>query len=254
MTRDTNILQELLEISPLVAQIGKQLPYSLPNGYFDTLDRVILARVAAGGNEENSLLNIAGKMPAGTVPEGYFDTLAGSILSKIKAAETDNTADELKNLSPFLANISKENVYHVPAGYFAELPSVVTAKASAKETANVVSIFSRKVWMRYAAAAVVFGIIAFGINFLFTTPAQVDAFVKKGLTDYKTEQQLNDALAQINDDDIYNYLEASSGEKDTETIIEMVDEDQLPSETEYMNEGVLESLMNEIEPPENSNN
>jgi hypothetical protein len=255
MTRDTNILSELLEISPLVAQIGRQVPYSVPDGYFATLNQVVLARIAAGDNNENSFLSVADNMPMATIPEGYFDTLAGTIMQKIKAAEVSNVAEELKNLSPVLAGISKENVFEVPVGYFNELPQAIAAKTSgANEGGKVVSLFSKKVWLRYAAAAVVFGIIAWGINFLFTKPAPVDAFVKNGLTEYKTEQQLNIALEQMSDDDIYNYLAATGGEKDTETILELIHEDELPQEAEDINDDVLESLMNEIVPPANTSN
>ena len=42
-----------------------------------------------------------------SVPEGYFDGLAAFVLAKIKGQNT-SVADELKDISPFLANLSRE--------------------------------------------------------------------------------------------------------------------------------------------------
>ncbi len=127
MTRSTDIVKELEAISPVVAQMNAVVPYQVPEVYFETLSTVIMARIAAGGNEENSLLQVAGKSMPQDVPVGYFDTLAGSILTKIKTAGSDvNT--ELQELSPVLANISKANVYEVPAGYFDTVATAVTTQ------------------------------------------------------------------------------------------------------------------------------
>ncbi len=248
MTRNTDILNELMQISPLVAGISRQMPYALPGGYFETLDGVITARVAAGGNEENSFLTVAGKTIPQDVPAGYFNSLADSILEKLKTGNSQSVSDELKNLSPALAAISKENIYHAPAGYFENLSGLITGTVTGGAEAKIVSIFSRKVWMRLAAAAVVIGVIAFGINFFFSQPKQLDSFVEDGLKNYNTEKNLNDALAQVNTDDIYNYLQATTGEADTETITEMTaDATELPAENEDMNDELLQSLMKELE-------
>ena len=185
MTRSTDILKELEQISPAVAKISDETPYQVPVGYFDTLDTVIMARIAAGGIEENTLLDVAGKQMPQDVPQGYFDNLTDSILSKIKAQQNIQTVtEELSELSPLLAGLSKTNLYEVPAGYFENLSADITEKTT--ET-KVVSMFSRKVWIRYAAAAVVFGLIAFGIYF-FSNQSTVSG---PGFPTAKTEEQIN---------------------------------------------------------------
>ena len=127
-----------------------------------------------------------------SVPEGYFDTLASSVLAKIRGAERPSSAvEEISQLSPLLAGIprtmpydvpsdyfeeglkelpvlirddedsvilsliDKTMPYAVPLGYFASFPDKVLDKIS-RPKANVVS-FNR--WMRVAAAAVVTGLI-----------------------------------------------------------------------------------------------
>lgn len=248
MTRSTDILKELEQISPAVAQISDETPYHVPVGYFDTLDTVIMARIASGGIEENSLLNVAGKQMPQDVPQGYFDTLSESILSKIKAQQTVQTAtEELSELSPLLAGLSKANLYEVPAGYFENLSAGITEKTT--ET-KVVAIFSRKVWMRYAAAAVVFGLIAFGIN-LFPSQSTIS---NSGIPTAKTEEQINKELAKISDEEIINYLKMTSDSKDVAAITSIVDHSQLPTEADYMDDAFMESFMKELEQSESKTN
>jgi hypothetical protein len=54
-----------------------------------------------------------------SVPEGYFDTLAGNILARIKV-DSMSAQDEIKNLSPLLASLDKKMPFEVPQGYFEE--------------------------------------------------------------------------------------------------------------------------------------
>lgn len=248
MTRNTDILKELEQISQAVAQVSAETPYRVPVGYFDSLDTVIMARIAAGGNEENSLLQVAGKQMPQDVPQGYFDTLSDTILSKIKEQQNIQTAsEELSELSPLLAGLSKANLYEVPVGYFETLPAGVTKKTT--ET-KVVSMFSKKVWVRYAAAAVVFGLIAFGINF-FSSQSTVSG---PGIPTAKTEEQINTELAKISDEEIINYLKMTSDGKDVAAIASVVDQSQLPTEADYMDDAFMESFMKELEQTENKTN
>jgi len=145
-------------------------------------------------NDLNSGLNAGSEQNPYSVPEGYFDGLASSVLAKIKNQVPVSAAEEIAQLSPLLAGISKtlpfsipgdyflENIdglkaftseneeslvlsfvskempYQVPVGYFANVPDQVFEKVSPRE-AKVVHLGPRK-WMRYAAAAMVTGVLA----------------------------------------------------------------------------------------------
>ena len=138
--------------------------------------------------------------PVYSVPEGYFDGLAASVLARIKGG--DSSQNELSQLSPFLAGISRkmpyavpegyfestienlsaltsdedslvlsfisrENVYEVPLGYFANFPEQIMEKLSRRE-ARVVPIMKRK-WVRMAVAAMVTGVLILsGITYFNT--------------------------------------------------------------------------------------
>ena len=115
--------------------------------------------------ELNELQSGLAKIPATnvySVPQGYFDKLLPQVMARIKAMETTDAAEELAHLSPMLSTLKKDMPFSVPQGYFENLsiPSRIEAPA-----AKVVSFTQRK-WYRYAAAAVVTGLVVLA-GFLF---------------------------------------------------------------------------------------
>lgn len=247
MTRSKEILNELTGLSTLLSQSGTEMPYTVPDGYFETLDTVIMARIAAGGNEEHSLLQTVGKQMPQDIPSGYFDTLAGSILSKIKEADQQSVEQELMQLAPSLVGLNKVNVYQVPQGYFDTLAENITVKPN---EAKVVSIFSRKTWVRFSVAAAFIVFVGFGLKF-FTGKSSSNT---AGLPITKTEEQIKTELAQISDEEIINYLKMNSDTKDAEMIASFVDQSKLPETVDYMNDAFLDSFMKELEKTEQKTN
>lgn len=179
-------------------------------------------------NELNSGLNPNSDSTPYSVPEGYFESLATSVLAKVKGEVLVSALEEIVQLSPLLSGISrklpfaipenyfqsnienlgaftseneeslvlsfveKEMPYEAPTGYFANLPEQILERVS-DSGAKVVPIVRRK-WMRLAVAAVVTGIMAIsgivyfnrGGNGTTNDPAVA---VKKAST-----QELNDFL------------------------------------------------------------
>lgn len=244
MTNRADILKELASISPVLAQISPENPYQAPVGYFDDLCNQINGRIAAGGIEELSLVELAGKQMPNDVPEGYFDQLSNQILTKIKSEQVADTTAELFTLSPVLAKLDRSNLYEVPAGYFEQLPHQLSEQI---KPAKVVSMFSKSSWIRYAAAAVVFGLIAFGIQFIMQETSSTSPVAK-------TDEQISKELAQISDEEIINYLKQTADSKDVEAIAAVVDQSQLPSEIDYMDDAFMESFMKELEQTDNKSN
>lgn len=246
MNRSTEILNELQTISQAVANLGTEMPYTVPAGYFDTLSDVVMARVIAGTGEDSAVTSVAGKATPFDVPEGYFENLSTSILSKIKAQQELSVADELKELSPVLASISKQNVYTVPEGYFELIEEEVAAKTIHSNKAKVISITSvKRKWFSYAAAAAVLVMLAFGLNMIINPSAKLDSYVKEGLK-YKTEEQIAEGLQTINENDLVAYLQMTAESKDAETIATIVDETTLQQEETVVEDPLLESYMNQL--------
>ncbi len=260
-----NILSELREISPLVASISKQVPYTAPPSYFDGLAMQVMLRI---GLEEKTgadpLLTIS-KENIYKAPEGYFDELAANILNRIKATETENVQEELELLSPLLGKLEKKNPFTPPAGYFDDLSKTITEGVQAIEFVNeelenlsplmnslkeknvysvpqgyfdnfatetlskiqhppakVISIgFGRKI-LRYAAAAVVVGVMTLGAYKIInpTTEVPFAAVTDKDLESFLDNNTINladtsavTAVADINDDDTKDLLADVSDEE-----------------------------------------
>ena len=211
MTQKDNILQELTELKSILANLPAQNVYSVPAGYFDGLAVQVLNRIkameATTASEEighlSPLLSSISKQMPYTLPAGYFE---GLDLEHITKENDDLSAkEELETLSPLLAGLKKEMPYQVPQGYFDNLASAIPADEDQSAT-KVVSLGSRK-WFRYAAAAVMVGVIA-TISILIINRDKVTAdedsyaWVKKNVKKVSTEKleefiQLADAEKSV---------------------------------------------------------
>lgn len=75
----TTAREELMHLSPLLAGLSKEMPYSIPQGYFEQLTVPVNAQTAA---EElatiSPLLSGLKKENLYSVPEGYFESLSSA--------------------------------------------------------------------------------------------------------------------------------------------------------------------------------
>ena len=160
------VAEELGYLSPLLNNISKQMPYIIPSGYFESLEKNNYQIAKEETENSFSLLSGIKKEMPYSVPQGYFDGLAEKAMQSIRESSDYQTAkEELETLSPLLSGLKKEMPYSVPQGYFEQLASSIS-KEESKPVAKVVSMTSRK-WFRYAAAAMVIGLIAM-TGFLLT--------------------------------------------------------------------------------------
>jgi hypothetical protein len=160
-TRNT-ILEELKALDSGLANFPNSLPYSVPEGYFNSLAENILRRVKAQDllasdeiAELSPLLSgLSRKMPF-EVPQDYFQNSMDDLA--IIGSEDEESA--------VLSLIEKEMPYKVPYGYFESLPESILNRVVPRK-GKVVSMAKRG-WMRVAAAAMVAGIITISGIFYF---------------------------------------------------------------------------------------
>jgi hypothetical protein len=197
----TEIRNELKEIAASLANIGNENCYRVPDSYFEDFADEVLSKIHLPFTQ----LPLTAPTPA------YFEGLAGTILNKIKGSgtivEADNEAvRELAALSPLMASIRKANVYTVPANYFANFRVAIPAT---DKKAKVITMHRSPLhWVRYAAAAIVVGIIAVGGILLFRNNDTT------GDNDTSIVESLRKPLATISEDAIVNYLQQSPAELD----------------------------------------
>lgn len=234
MEKSTEILNELRSISPILAEMEKVNVFSVPEGYFIDLDKKIATTVFLQQDEKNIFQK---------VPEGYFDSLSSKIVSRIKEEEESGDS-EIESISPALHYLKEEKVFTVPEGYFDNLSDRILNKIKG-ENAKVVSFNSAKKWWKYAAAAVIAGIITITSMQLFksqnsnygkniaATSANVPAYVQLA-SQYKTTKQIDQGIASLTDDEIAKYLEKNTTILDDETLTKNTDTKELPTLDDYL--------------------
>jgi hypothetical protein len=193
------IRNELEEIAPVVAAVGNDNCYRVPENYFEFVANEIMSKIQLPSTQT----------PFTAPTPVYFEGLADSILKKIKSngtiVEADNeVASELAALSPLVAGIEKVNTYSVPDDYFANFKVAIPAAA---QPAKVIPMHQPVRWMRYAAAAVVVGVIAISSVFLFNAD-RTDTAGQISRIDY------NRPLSSISDEAIANYIKESPAQLD----------------------------------------
>lgn len=138
------------------------------------------------------------------VPAGYFEELPGLILLRIRTMGINTPDEELKAISPLLAGLKKEMPYRVPQEYFENL-----VPQQKKEETPVRSMLFPKRVLRYAAAAIVAGLIALTVWFATDQPgvkennmlAQNDSVTTKdisNISDSEMEDFLDGNISTIN--------------------------------------------------------
>jgi hypothetical protein len=210
ITETNSFSEEMKDISSLLSTIEKRDFYRTPDGYFENfaekLIRLIKAKEADSASEElgnlSPLLNQLSRKSPFSIPDGYFSELSNNAISGAKAVEFVN--DELENLSPLMNELKNIHVYKAPEGYFENLSQIVFSKIKDPHQAKVISFNKRKSWLRYAAAAVVIGVIATSTLFVFNHKFNPKSFAYAKIDD----NQLTDSLHIANDEDILSYMQS----------------------------------------------
>lgn len=86
MKAHTDIQKELESMGSHLAGMSREMPYSVPEGYFDNLGENIAAAIKEN-TKEGLNLNASKAMPYGEVPTGYFDQLPARMLEVAKSAQ-----------------------------------------------------------------------------------------------------------------------------------------------------------------------
>ncbi len=255
MNISEEILNELRSISPVLAEMEKINVFQVPESYFTNLDARIGAYVML---HDTSVTDNISKRNLQKIPEGYFDTLSDSILSKIKIAYPESAAEELQKLSPTLFSLKTVNVFSVPNGYFESFENEISEKINKKEPAKVISINKRSSWLKYAAAAVVTGAIAFSSLEIFKSthnenndlgnPSSVAVSETiKNSFQYKNTDDVNAGIAKLSDADIVRYLEKNGNVMDNATLLNDIDVSEMPDQTDYLQDAnTLNTYLNKI--------
>jgi hypothetical protein len=200
-----DIIQELSDLgSNLPGNISTNI-YSVPPGYFESFGEQILDLIKA--DERLTWLSSFPKEMPFNVPAGYFNELDEKIMEIIRRHPDYQTSrEELESVSPLLNSISKRPVYSVPKRYFENFKPGVEEKKDPK----VVSITGRK-WLRYAAAAIIVGVILMAGLIAFNNNSNKDSGGKTLAKFEKEVKKINDVKST---DTLIDFMDAGLNEKE----------------------------------------
>ena len=232
MHSNDTIQNELKELNSILAGISNENVYTVPMGYFEVLSYDILLGI------KEQITAVADKS---TVPAGYFDGLADTILGKIRTGIDDETG--------LLAGLKGINVYRVPQGYFDDLAISIVNKL--QQPAKVVVMERRSSFFRYAAAAVITGMMGLSVISVF------DKNEKNGSIQSGTEMAFNfdEALSTVTDADIVSYLQKDGQDVNAALVASVTDDKNLPDQVDYLTDDkTLDNLLDELKASEPTNN
>ncbi len=238
MKRVNIISDELKNLAPaLIPAQGIQV-FTVPDGYFEEFALTFYPD------------NILNSVPAMSAPEGYFDGFAASVMLKIKAGETSlPVGSEHDELPRVLKSISREMPYEIPPGFMGSFSGKMLKKVRPPKVVSLSSV--KKSMFRYAAAAVVTGLLGLGIfNGMNGKVADVESTRNAILADAKlilSTNSFEQTLESISSDDIVSYLETTGQDVEAAVVATAASQSDLPEPVEYLlDDGTLEKFLNDL--------
>ena len=179
--------------------------FSVPGGYFEGFADKLMSRIHASEQAISPMGELAilsplldsidRKMPY-SLPAGYFAGLAEQVMEVSRATEPLALVDADQSLLNL--GLENKNPFQVPDGYFDGLAATVLNGVAEPVSAKVISIPRKLSWLKYAAAAVVIGVIGTASLLFFNKQVHL-----------KHTDPLQ-SLAQVGEQEMMNYLENQS--------------------------------------------
>lgn len=245
MNRNSEILKELEAIAPALIPLQTRQVFFAPVGYFESFS----AEVAEVLKYEHSdVLPLPSTVMS--IPEGFFDGFANSVMQKIKMSEV-SSAEEIKELSHALAATGNDNVFTVPSTYFRNFPDMVLSQV--QKPAKVVSMKPRSSFARYAAAAVITGILGISTFSLFNSRDEAVSLntTAIAMADAKQIIQTNSfdrVMETVSDEEIVGFLRSEGQDVEAALVASSIDSKELPAAEEYiLNENTLDNYLKSLD-------
>jgi hypothetical protein len=212
METRNDILDELRSWQSPLADMPRTIPFAVPEGYFEGLDKQVMANISA---DIGSPIPVPKNMPY-DVPQGYFENLPAQMLA---------LAGEEPQLS-----LPKTMPFEVPQGYFESLPQHILEEArKTGKTTKVIPIpLGKKIGrsIRWAAAAVLLLTISIG-SYRMLNPAitlnpeqklaqlpenEISEYIVQNIDEFDMDLLENNiasanSIQSLSDEDIIDYLD-----------------------------------------------
>ncbi|MFZ4770485.1 MAG: hypothetical protein ACOYLO_09925, partial [Ferruginibacter sp.] len=154
-----------------------------------------------------SILAAIGNNNIYSIPQGYFDHLSDNINAKI-LNQSANTFSETHNISELVASIGNRNIYSVPQDYFETLKVALNNTKTAK-VVSIKSRFATFKYAVAAVVTGIIGLsVFFVLNNTPVKPSAETAAVMIEANEIIKTNSFDKELASISDDAIVAFLES----------------------------------------------
>ncbi len=242
MQLNKEILIELKAISPLLAEMEKINVFTVPGGYFSAFASDLADKLEFS-EDSGKIAKVASPF---TAPTGYFESLPHNIMAAINGAHT-SYEDEIKDISPVIAGLNRENLFTIPAEYFENLPGKIQSKLP--KEAKLVTM-RRPSFIRYAVAAVITGLMGLSLFTIFDNKAnisiqpQYSAQVMQQASQIVQSNSFDKELDALSGKDIEQYLKQSGQNVEAALVASVTDDANLPSQDDYLyDENTLDEFL-----------
>jgi hypothetical protein len=235
------------ELPKIFERLSKTVPFEVPTGYFESVADQVLSAIKLG--EEDILPPLLKDAKTATpfdIPQGYFNTLSDHIISRIKNGE--------ENVLPqIFTGLSNKAPFEVPLGYFDNLSNQILAKIKNTSEAKVVKMSVRFRVLKYAAAAIITGVLALGIykftgntvNQAGAGTAALDPSILKGKA--MSDKVFTESMDNLSEEAIVKYLEKNGSDADVSALTSNMENITLPQQEDYLlDENTLDDFLNDI--------
>lgn len=173
----------------------QQLVFQVPNDYFDNLSQQVLDEIKDTTRATAFLQTLPSTMPF-AVPETYFGSLSDQVNQRIHQSDEDLVSlDELKDIPRTLP-------FAVPDTYFEKIniPSLQKEKKQSTTLPLQPNFYKVGKWNNWVAAASILLIFTIGGTWMFRD-------MQKTSQHLDTKQQVAQLLNSVSDEDIEQYIE-----------------------------------------------
>jgi hypothetical protein len=223
MNQENKILEELHEISPMVANLPRTNPYVVDADFFGTVPITLY-----GITEE--------KNPY-VVSADYFQHFAASIYKKCKETEENNSTPSLDH--------AKQNPFHLPENYFEQFE--VRLQNQLKENNRKGLLARIGPWRYWSAAACIIGILGFSVFVFLNDRSQKEDWktswfeAKKIINEGNLESEFN----AINAEEMAAYLTEQGHDVDAAVTARIAEESNQDDGLFYIeSENEIEAFLN----------
>lgn len=220
-------MDDLKNIAPKLSKIKREVPFKVPNGYFEQFPDRLKKRIKKGASENSSssqsidilapnLSKITKEVPF-KAPDRYFEKFSERLNRRIQegTSEKSTNSESIEIFAPTLSKITRKAPFRAPDRYFEKFPERLNTRiqegTSGKSSSGRTIIRVLKPVIGLAASIIlIFMLVYWPLNRLnMNNLAQSEA----DITEYNELDEYFSLISELDDNTFYSLMEGTYEEE-----------------------------------------